>query len=53
MLSYGIEVFKIDVSGFEDVGCMTKEEFNSRKDKARLISDTTGLLREKISTLRG
>jgi len=53
MLSYGIEVFKIDVSGFEDVGCMTKEEFNSRKQKAKLISNTTGLLREKISTLRG
>ncbi len=53
MLSYGIEVFKIDVSGIEDVGCMTKEEFNSRKQKARLISDATDLLREKISTLRG
>ena len=53
MLSYGIEVFKIDVSGVEDVGCMTKEDFNNRKEKAKLIGNTTDLFREKISTLRG
>ena len=34
MLQYGIELYKIDVRGFQDVGSMTKEEFVDRKNNA-------------------
>ena len=36
---YDIQIYKVDVSGFEDVGAMTKEQFNERKDNAKLITD--------------
>jgi DNA primase len=34
MLQYGIELYKIDVRGFQDVGSMTKDEFAERKSSA-------------------
>ena len=34
MLQYGIELYKIDVRGFQDVGSMTKQEFEERKSAA-------------------
>lgn len=34
MLQYGIELYKIDVRGFQDVGSMTKAEFAERKAEA-------------------
>lgn len=34
MLQYGIELYKVDVRGFQDVGSMTKAEFKERKDAA-------------------
>lgn len=34
MIGYGIELYKIDVRGFQDVGSMTKEEFSERKKSA-------------------
>ena len=34
MLQYGIELYKIDVRGFQDVGSMTKQEFLERKETA-------------------
>ena len=37
LLKYDIELYKIDVSGYEDVGTMTKEVFRERKQKATLI----------------
>lgn len=36
---YDIQIYKVDVSGFEDVGAMTKEQFKERKDCAKLITD--------------
>ena len=36
---YDIQVYKVDVSGYEDVGTMTKEQFFQRKQKAKLITD--------------
>lgn len=41
LLLYGIEVYKIDVSGYKDVGEMNKEEFNKRKQTARPITNDT------------
>tara|TARA_R100000152_G_C6779821_1_gene211863 strand:- start:889 stop:1821 length:933 start_codon:yes stop_codon:yes gene_type:complete len=40
---YNKQIFKVDTSGFEDVGTMTKEEFLKRKDKA-LPMDTSNYL---------
>jgi DNA primase len=34
LLLYGVEVYKIDVSGYKDVGEMSKEEFTKRKNQA-------------------
>jgi DNA primase len=37
MLGYGLEVYKIDVGPYSDVGEMTREEFLMRKGKAELV----------------
>lgn len=34
MMKYGIELHKVDVSGYKDVGSMSREEFAKRKEKA-------------------
>lgn len=39
LLHYDIQVYKIDVSGFDDIGTMTKTQFKERKDKSKLITD--------------
>lgn len=39
LLLYGIEVYKINVSGYKDVGEMSKEEFKKRKNQAKLITN--------------
>ena len=39
LLLYGIEVHKVDVSGYNDVGEMSKEEFLKRKETASFIGD--------------
>jgi len=36
---YDIQIYKVDISGYEDVGTMTKEQFKQRKDNAKLITD--------------
>lgn len=38
-IEYDMEIYKIDVSGYADVGEMTKEEFLRRKQSATLIND--------------
>lgn len=35
-IQYGLDVYKIDVHPFKDVGEMTKEEFQKRKNEAKL-----------------
>ena len=44
LLRYGLKVYIIDVSGFKDVGEMTKEEFATRKENATQITDNLSLL---------
>lgn len=46
LLKYGVEVQKIDVNGYSDVGEMKKEEFLHRKQKASLVSNENYLLGE-------
>lgn len=40
-LLHDIELYKIDVTGYKDVGEMTKQEFNKRKGKALLVNSET------------
>jgi len=47
LISHGIEIHKIDTSGYEDVGEMTKEEFKRRKELATVFDSST-LLIQKI-----
>ena len=47
LLSYGVEVYKIDTSEYEDVGVMTKNTFSELKKKASLVSVDIYLL-EKL-----
>jgi DNA primase len=39
LLKYGIEVYKIDVSPYKDVGEMPKQEFQKRKKQAQLVDN--------------
>ena len=48
LLSYGIEIFKIDTSEFEDVGTMTKEKFKLKKEEAINIKNDDYLLYEMM-----
>lgn len=47
LISHGVEIYKIDTSDYEDVGEMTKEEFEKRKSSALLFDEST-LLVQKI-----
>ena len=38
LLSYGVELYKVEISPFSDVGEMTKEEFQKRKEQATLFN---------------
>jgi len=46
LLKYGIEVYKIDTSGYEDVGAMSKQTFKKRKNDSSFIEDNFYLLFE-------
>ena len=47
LISHSIEIYKIDTSGYEDVGEMTKEEFTEKKELA-IAFDSNTLLIQKI-----
>ena len=46
MLTYDIELYKIDISPYADVGEMTKEEFSIRKQNAALMTFDSCLKRK-------
>ena len=52
LLKYDIELYKIDVSGYEDVGTMTKEMFRERKQKATLIDRDNYLLLNLLAAIQ-
>jgi DNA primase len=52
LLNYGIEVYKIDTSGFEDIGSMSKEEFSKRKNEAALYNSNDYLLYEALREIK-
>jgi hypothetical protein len=47
-LKYGVELYKVDTTGFEDVGEMTCEEFTRRKEKATFITPSDYLLKTAL-----
>ena len=44
LLKYGVEVYEIDTSGVEDVGDMSKDDFQSRKENAAIVEKDNYLL---------
>jgi DNA primase len=51
LLRYGIEIYKIPIKPFKDVGEMDKEEFLRRKKVAKLIKNSDNLLLDKIMNI--
>jgi len=51
LLRYDIELYKIDVSGYEDVGSMPKEVFQQRKINASFIDADNYLLVNLLSAI--
>jgi hypothetical protein len=51
LLKYDIELYKIDVSGYEDVGSMPKSVFEERKQKASFIDGDNYLLLDLLSAI--
>jgi len=51
LLKYDIEMYKIDVSGYEDVGVMPRCEFAKRKNNATVIDNDNYLLLDLLSTI--
>lgn len=39
IMKYGIEIYKINIAGYKDVGSMTQKEFNIRKQNAVQMTD--------------
>jgi hypothetical protein len=50
-LTYGLEVYKIDIGGYEDVSDMGREEFLKRKENAALVQETDYLLESAIASI--
>ena len=51
LLQYDVELYKIDVTGYEDVGCMSKQVFEDRKCKAKQIDADNYLLLDMLSAV--
>jgi len=51
LLRYGIEVYKIPIKPFKDVGEMNKDEFLRRKGQAKLIKNSDYLLLDRIMSI--
>ena len=49
LLQYGVEVYKVNTSGFNDVGEMNREEFFKRKQNATLMNQENCLLYQAMS----
>ena len=51
LLKYDVELYKIDVDGYEDVGSMPREVFRERKQKASFIDRDNYLLLNLLSAI--
>lgn len=52
LLQYDMELYKIDTTGIEDVGAMTKKEFAVRKAAATRIEDNSYILNDALSSIQ-
>ncbi len=43
MFGYGLEIYKVDIGPYSDLGEMSQEEFDERKEKAELINSDSYL----------
>ena len=50
LLKYGVEVHEVDTSGIEDVGDMSKDDFQSRKNNAAIVEKDNYLL-QRLSAI--
>ena len=50
-MQYDVELYKVDISGFDDVGEMTKEQFQNRKQNAAFIEMDNYLLYEALNAI--
>jgi len=51
LLKYGIEVYKVSLNEYNDVGEMSQEIFRRRKEKSPLVKDKIYLLTERLFSL--
>ena len=51
LLKYDVELYKIDVTGYEDVGSMPKDVFENRKQNATFIDRDNYLLLDLLSAV--
>jgi DNA primase len=51
LIQYGCEVYKVDVGGFDDVGSMSKQVFNERKENAIPMDLDTAFLYQALSAV--
>jgi DNA primase len=51
LLNFDIEVWKVDVGEYDDVGSMSKQEFQSRLKKASLITQDNYLMLTLVSSI--
>ena len=51
LLEYDVELYKIDVSGYDDVGSMPKQVFEERKNNASFIDRDNYLLLNLLSAV--
>ena len=51
LLNYGIEVYKVSLNEYNDVGEMSQEIFRRRKEKSPLVKDKIYLLTERLFSL--
>ena len=52
LLQYDIDVYKVDTTGIEDIGAITKEQFEERKQSAIRVEDQGYLLSDAVSSIR-
>ena len=51
LMKYDVEMYKIDTSGYEDVGSMPRATFIKRKQEAVFIDREDYLLRDLLSAI--
>lgn len=51
LLAYDVDTYKIDTSGYKDVGVMTRQTFMRRKDRAIYLNADSGVLLDAIGKI--